>query len=154
MEIGKAVVDNAKTDYIIVATSIATSREGCADGPSKIRTPTAFARWLQHEPGLTTTGPDPVAVGGLSGVVVDIRMRKGWTKTCPWSPGAPAAQVLWGLAPSPTGLAQGVIPQPMVMRLYLLNYRHGTLGIEIYEVSGDAKLAAYSAVVKTFRFGH
>ena len=148
----RTAVDNAKTDYIMVATSIATSREGCADGPSKIRTPTAFARWLQHEPGLTTTRPDPVAVGGLSGVVVDIRMRKDWTKTCPWSHGVPAAQVLWGLAPSPTGFAQGTIPQPMVMRLYLLIFLHGTLGIEIYEVSGDEKLDAYSAVVKTFRF--
>ena len=41
----------------------------------------------------------------------------------------------------------------MVLRLYLLSYRHGTLAIVISEVSGDSKLDAYSAVVKTFQFG-
>jgi len=39
------------------------------------------------------------------------------------------------------------------MRLYLLHYRRGTLGIEIDEVKGASKLAAYSNVVRTFRFG-
>jgi hypothetical protein len=41
----------------------------------------------------------------------------------------------------------------MVMRLYLLHYKRGTLGIEIDEVSGSSKLRAYSDVVKSFRFG-
>ena len=38
------------------------------------------------------------------------------------------------------------------MRLYLLHYKHGTLGIEIDDVRGDSRLATYSAVVKTFHF--
>jgi len=145
-------VDNDRADYILAETHIATSREGCADGPSKIRTPAAFARWLAHEPGLQTTKPAPVTVGGLSGVVVDIRMRKDWNKACGWSHGVPAAQVLWGLAPSPKGLAHGMYPQPMVMRLYLLAYRGGTLGIEIDEVKGSTNLPAYSSIVSSFRF--
>jgi tRNA A-37 threonylcarbamoyl transferase component Bud32 len=145
-------INIGKSDYINVDTSIATAREGCADGPSKIHTPSAFARWLAHEPGLVTTKPAPVTVGGLSGVVIDIRMRKEWKKTCPWSQGVPAAQVLTGLDPSPGMLAHGMLPQPMVMRLYLLNYRHGTLDIEVDEVRGSSKLASYSRVVRTFRF--
>ena len=145
-------VDSGGSDYINIDTSIATAREGCADGPGPVHTPPAFVRWLAHEPGLVTTKPHPVQIGGLSGFVVDIRMRKGWKKTCPWSQGVPAAQILTGLAPSPTQLAHGVLPQPMVMRLYLLGYRAGTLGIEIDEVRGSSKLDAYSAVVKTFHF--
>jgi hypothetical protein len=46
----------------------------------------------------------------------------------------------------------GINPQPFVIRLYLLDYRHATLGIEIDAVQGPAKLPAYDAVVKTFRF--
>jgi Protein kinase domain len=145
-------VDSARSDYLDVFTSIATAREGCAQGASKIRTPAAFARWLAHEPGLTITHPASVTIGGLSGYVVDIRMRKGWTKPCFFSHGTPVAQVLTGVLPTDPGLAHGMVPQPMVMRLYLLNYERGTLGIEVDEVSGDAKLPAYSAVVKTFRF--
>jgi hypothetical protein len=145
-------VDSGQADYILAETHIATSREGCADGPSKIRTPAAFARWLGHEPGLETTKPAAVTVGGLSGVVVDIRMRKGWKKSCGWSHGTPVAQVLWGLPPSPKGLAHGMIPHPMVMRLYLLAYHGGTLGIEVDEVRGSSKLPAYGAVVSSFRF--
>jgi hypothetical protein len=147
-----AAVDSNQADYILAETHIATSREGCADGPSKIRTPTAFARWLAHEPGLETTKTAPVTVGGLTGVVVDIRMRKDWKKTCGWSQGVPAAQVLWGLPPSPKGLAHGMYPQPTVMRLYLLAYHGGTLGIEIHEVRGSSRLPAYGAVVRSFRF--
>jgi hypothetical protein len=79
-------------------------------------------------------------------------MRKGWKKTCPWSQGFAAQQVLTGLPPSPAELNHALYPGRAVMRLYLLNYRHGTMGIEVDEVSGDSKLPTYSAIVKTFRF--
>jgi hypothetical protein len=148
-------VDNGKSDYVDVFTSIATARLGCADGASSIRTPAAFVLWLQqHEPGLASFRPSRATVGGLSGDVVDLRMRAGWTKACPWSGGMPAVQVLTGVEPSPGGMAHGLLPQPMAMRLYLLAYHHGTLGIEIDEVRGSSKLDAYSKVVKTFRFSN
>jgi hypothetical protein len=44
-------------------------------------------------------------------------------------------------------------PGHAVMRLYLLRYKHGTLGIEIDDVRDDARLATYSKVVGSFRFG-
>jgi tRNA A-37 threonylcarbamoyl transferase component Bud32 len=147
-------VDAGKSDYLGVFTSIATARAGCAAGASSIHTPTAFVQWLhEHEPGLAPFHPTRVAIGGLSGYVVDLRIRADWTKACTWSQGTPTVQVLTGLDPTPGGLAHGLIPQPMSMRLYLLAYHHGTLGIEIDEVRGSSKLDAYSAVVKTFRFG-
>ena len=146
-------VDTGQSDYLDVITSIATARDGCADGHGSIHTPEGFARWLRHEPGIALTNLTPVTIGGLSGVVVDLRMRKDWKKTCPWSHGIPAQQALTGLPPSPSELNHSMLPPPMVMRLYLLHYKHETLGIEIDEVSGDSKLDSYSAVVKTFRFG-
>ena len=146
-------VDAGKSDALGALTSIAAAREGCAQGPSKIRTPTAFARWLSDEPGLTISHRTEVDVGGLSGLVVDIQLRKGWSKTCSFSHKTPTAQVLTALPPAPNGFAISMLPRPMVLRLYLLSYRHGTLAIVISEVSGDSKLDAYSAVVKTFQFG-
>jgi hypothetical protein len=144
-------VDRGQSDYIDVVTRVANAREGCADGHGNARTPEGIVRWLRHEPGIAPITPRPVTIGGLSGVVVDIRMRSDWTTTCPWSQGFPAQQVFTGLAPSPAKLNHAAYPGRAVMRLYLLQYKRGTLAIEIEDV-GDEKLAAYSAVVKTFRF--
>ena len=98
------------------------------------------------------TGPKAVAVGGLSGYVVDLRIRKGWKETCPWSQHAPTVQVIHGVVPTDPGMIIAMYPRPYVMRLYLLDYKHATLGIEIEEIEGSAKLDAYSALVKTFHF--
>jgi hypothetical protein len=145
-------VDSGQSDYIDVITNVTTALEGCADGHGTARTPEGFVSWLQHEPGVALSNVAPVSIGGLSGTVVDIRMRKGWRKTCPGSHGVPAQQVITGLPPSPSRLNHGLYPEPMVMRLYLLHYKRGILGIEVDEDSGDAKLPTYSAIVKTFRF--
>ena len=141
-------VDIGKSDYINVFPQITTARAGCADGRGSARTPEEFVRWLSREPGLAPFRAVPVTIGGLDGFVVDLRMRKDWTATCPWSQGIPVQQILTG----PDGLAHGLLPQPLVMRLYLLRYQGGTLGIEIDEVEGSSKLDEYSAVVETFRF--
>jgi len=42
----------------------------------------------------------------------------------------------------------------MVMRLYLLGYRSGTLGIEVDALTDPAKLDAYTKVVQSFKFSH
>jgi hypothetical protein len=148
-----SAVDSGKSDYLDVFTSIASAKDGCPDGNGAARTPEAFVSWLRRRPGVAMTEPVAVTVGGLSGVAVDLRIAKSWTGTCPWSNGLPAEQILTGLPPSPPDLNHGLLPQPMVMRLYLLHYHGGTLGIEIDEVSGSSRLRAYSDVVKSFRFG-
>jgi len=149
-----SAVESGKSDYVDVFTSIATAKDGCPDGNGAARTPEAFVRRLRRRPGVEMSKPAAVTVGGLSGVVVDLRIAKSWTGTCPWSNGLPAEQILTGLPPSPPELNHSLLPQPMVMRLYLLHYHRGTLGIEIDEVSGSSKLRAYSDVVKSFRFGN
>jgi serine/threonine-protein kinase len=148
-------VDSGQSDYINVATRITTGNGRCADGHGTAGTPDEFLRWLRQQPGFAPFVPRPVAIGGLSGVVVDLTMRKNFKQPCPWSRGLPAQQVLTGLAPSPDQLNHTIgppAPKQMVMRLYLLKFKHGTLGIEIDDVRGDSRLATYSAVVKTFHF--
>jgi hypothetical protein len=84
--------------------------------------------------------------------VVDLRVRPGWTETCPWSHGLPAAQIIHGVLPTNPDMIDTVLPGRFVMRLYLLDYRNATLGIEIHEIAGSSKLDAYSAFVKKFHF--
>jgi serine/threonine protein kinase len=145
-------LNNGKTDRLAVLQRIAPTGSRCGDDAAPVRSAAAFARWLVNDPALSVAGPKPVTIGDLSGFVVDLRVRPGWTKTCPWSHGFPAAQIIHGVDPTDPGLIDGVLPPPFVMRLYLLDYKHATLGIEIDEVSGSPRLDTYSAFVKTFRF--
>ena len=63
----------------------------------------------------------------------------------------PAVQLIHGVSPTYPQMIVG-IDQTYVMRLYLLDYKDATFGIEIDAVEGSSKLDAYDAVVKTFRF--
>jgi hypothetical protein len=145
-------VDNGKTDRLAVVQRIAPTGSRCGDDAARVRSAAAFARWLANDPALSVTGPKPVSVGGLSGFVVDLRVRPGWTETCPWSHGLPAAQIIHGVLPTNPDMIDTVLPGRFVMRLYLLDYRNATLGIEIHEIAGSSKLDAYSAFVKKFHF--
>ena len=148
-----SAIDAEKSDALIVIKHVAAARGPCIDPPSAISTPAAYVQSLVRNPALKVSRPAAVTIGGLSGFVVDLRIRETWKKACPWSHGQPYVQTITDLAPKLSQLDHGVIPQPMVMRLYLLGYRGGTLGIEVDALQGSAKLDAYSAVVKTFRFG-
>ena len=146
-------MNNGTSDYIGIYTSIAVAKSWCGDGPGAIHTPTAFAAWLRRQPGMDVTRPQRATLGGLSGYVLTIRVAKGWTKPCSWSHGQPAADtsVLAGLPPSPNGLMQGVFG-PGIMRLWLLGYHGGTLGVAVNAIA-NSTLDAYSRVAATFRFG-
>jgi predicted Ser/Thr protein kinase len=147
-------INNGTSDYLGVFTSVAVAKSWCGEGHGSIRGPAAFAAWLRKQPGMAVTPPRPVTLGGLRGFVVTIREALGWTKPCPWSHGQPAADttVIAGVPPSPVGMLHGVGPRPAVMRLWLLGYHGGTLGIELDAIA-ERKLDEYSRVVRTFRFG-
>ena len=146
-------MNSGSSDYVGIYTSIAVAKSWCGDGHGAIHTPAAFAAWLRRQPGMAVTRPRPVTLGGLRGYVVTIRVAKGWTKPCSWSHGQPAADttVLAGLPPSPGGLLQGVFG-PGIMRLWLLGYQGGTLGVAVNAIA-DLTLDKDSRVVQTFRFG-
>jgi hypothetical protein len=146
-------VDDGASDYLDVFTSIATGNGRCADGHGSIHAPEGFIRWIRSQPGFAPIDPKPVTVGGLSGFVVDLRIPKTFTQSCPWSRGLPAQQAITGLPPSPDRMNHSLVAHTMVMRLYLLHYKGGTLAIEIDDVRGDSRLAGYDKVVRSFRFG-
>ena len=130
-----AGVNPGTSDYIGVYTRVAAC-EGPESGVGG--SPDDIAGLLTHQRDLQTTTPRQVSVGGLDGVVLDIKLAKG-SDAC----------FISGLTPS--SLEHGLIPG-LTIRLYLLR-RSGTLAIEVDDVRGGGNhLDDYSSVVKRMRF--
>lgn len=148
-----AGVNAGTSDYIGVYTRVAANAPGCAEGPHANvgRSPSDIATWATRQKGLVATKPKAVAIGGLTGVVLDVKLVKGWAKTCSFAPGIPDVQLITGIPPS--GLDHGVIPG-LTIRLYLLDFSGGTLAIEVDDVSGGSHLASYSTLIQGFRFSN
>ncbi len=145
-------VNAGTSDYIGVYTSIAAP-DGCDPGPAPgvQTTPEAIAAWVKRNKGLTATSPRKVNIGGLKGLVLDVRMEAGWKKTCPnYGPNTPPlVPLITGMPPS--GLDHNVFGR-VVVRLYLLAYRGHTLAIEVDDVTGGEHLTQHSRVVDNFQF--
>lgn len=136
--------------FIGLATSSAAEAMDCQSSlPNVPHTPTAIASWMHSRPGLVTSAPHKVSIGGLHGETLTIKMAKG-AKGC-ISPGAtaPAVPLLVGVGASSFDHEIGA---GIAERDYLLNYHGGTLSIEVIDASGGSHLASYSNLVKAFRF--
>jgi hypothetical protein len=147
-----AAAHGEPSDRIGVWQRIAPTGSRCGDDAAPVRGAAAFVRWLRANPGLSITRLARVTVGGLSGFVLDLRIRRGWKETCKWSHGVPAVQFVHGISPTYPDMIVNSNPQPFATRLYLLDYNHATLGIDIDAVRGGEWLDKYDAVVKTFHF--
>ena len=141
-------------DYILIATSVVAANADCTESeqPGVEHTAAALATEFAQRPGLTTTTPTPVSVGGLQGLVLDIRMADGWTQTCFYSGGNPAVPLIRGAGPS--SLDNPICGPGCTTRVYLLDGSGTTLAIELADNSGGRHLDAYSAVVDELIFGN
>ena len=140
-------------DYILIATSVVAANADCTESeqPGMGHTAAALAAEFAQRPGLTTTTPTPVSVGGLQGLVLDIRMADGWTQTCFYSGGKPAVPLIRGVGPS-SGLDNPICDPGCITRVYLLDGSGTTLAIELGDNSGGMHLDDYDAVVRTIEF--
>jgi hypothetical protein len=146
-------VDAGTSDFVGVYSSVAAPNGGCRPGtaPHVGRSVSDLAAWMTAHPGLTATRPRPVSLGRYKGVVLDIRMKKGWTKTCPYSHGRPTVPLIHGVHFA-RGLDHNMDPGTAI-RLYLLKELNRALAIEIDDLSGGKHLATYSQVVEAMTFG-
>ena len=138
-------------DFIGVASSI-TAADGRSfhEVPGLEQSPSGIAGWMARNPGLAITNRHDVEIGGLQGVVFDIKMAKGWTKACPYTHGVPLVPLIVGTGIS--GLEHGILPQSST-RLYLLdNPPIGVMAIEVVNVQEGDHLDEYSSVVETMQF--
>ena len=152
-------VNAGTSDFLGVYTSITASRfidlPSCATSPLSgvARTPRAIASWMQRQTVLQVTKPAAVSVGGLSGLLTDVRTKPGAKlPTCVDSGTRVTVFVLFsGLDPS--SLDHGVIAD-MTMRLYLLRYDDGVLVIELDDIDGaPGTLQSLSSVAENLEFG-
>jgi len=149
-------LDAVGAEGIVAFTSVRAENRLCRnqaeaerEAPGVGRTPEALAAEFQVRPGLQTTSPQPVTIGGLSGLVMDISMEPGWTGMCFYWPD-PVVQLLAGVAPSE--FEHPIIPG-MTMRLFLLERGDSTVAVEIDDFADGAHLDAYTAIVEQFVFG-
>lgn len=111
--------------------------------------PEAIARWITQQDGLIATDPSAVEVGGLNGVVLDVRLADGAGIHCPGYEPA-YYSVITGVGIS--SLDHGVIPG-LTWRLYLLDFDGGSLAIEVNDVAGGGRhLAEYTSLVQDLQF--
>ncbi|MBA2719467.1 MAG: hypothetical protein H0U52_09550 [Chloroflexi bacterium] len=119
--------------------------------PGIAETPVAIAAELRKRPGLVVTEPRQVEIGGLTGVVVDVRLDPTWTGTCFWSaegPG-PGVPMLKALPPSDFEFA---MISGIADRLYLLANGDTTLQV-LVEVVDRERLPELAAIAEGLRFG-
>jgi len=143
-------INNDLSDVIFIATGISPPKSHChATTPSDIRSPTAYIAWIDRNAGFEIANQRRVALGGLSGYVVDLKTKTGSAAICTDPP--PPHYVPFA-AREPGGFYQAVSTHDAV-RLYLLGYHGGTLGIMESRVGPGPSLDQLDSVVKTFRFG-
>jgi hypothetical protein len=146
-----AGVNGGTSDFIGIYTSVGPPN-GCEEGvaPGVLATPAGYRGWATDQPGFRNPGFRHVSVGGLSGLVADLRLARGWSKPCFYSNGLPVQPMITGLGVS--SLDHNVLPG-QVTRLYLMNYLGGALAIEVVDIKDAHHLPAYSKVVRALRFG-
>jgi hypothetical protein len=99
-----------------------------------------IAAWLVANPNLTATAPEPVTVGGLAGVLVDIAASGAYATDCPndqdtYPAGVPIVPLFAGAG---SGDLTWYVGGTERMRLYLLDLPGGgNLVISIDAIAGD-----------------
>jgi hypothetical protein len=143
--------------FLDVFLNFAVAAEDCeeAAAPGVGLTASDIIGALATRPGLTTGGPVPVTIGGLSGQQIDLSVAPDWTGTCPQvgTPFVPLVYssdfVLWGAAPGERFriIVLDVAGLPSGM--------YATVMIFVYsaeEAAWDDHLSASMAVVESFEF--
>ena len=134
---------------ILLASDVVLVSEAdpCSDVPDPEIGTTAseMAAALADGPGIEAVDPSgsgppkpvtlvPVSIGGLDGFMLDVRMHRAWTATCPWSEGT-AARPLFTDRKIEAGFNWGLAPGTF-MRLYLLDLGDGrTLLVDVEATS-------------------
>ena len=109
--------------------------------------------WYTSHPGLVTTRPEPITIGGLTGVMIDVSLDPSWTKGCAWSGGQPSVGIIIGAGPS--SLTHVLSTSRSVERLYLLEVEDGNVVIEVGPegMNFEAYLALVAPIIEGLEFG-
>ena len=142
--------------FLNVLPNIGAAAEDCAEAAASGVGPAAsdIVGALATRPGLSTSGPVSVTIGGLSGQQIDVSIASDWTGTC--SGGGPFVPLVY----SPGFISWGAEPGEQ-FRIIVLDVAglpsgmYATVMIVIYSAEAAAwndHLSASTAVVETFEF--
>ncbi|RZS63581.1 hypothetical protein EV187_3489 [Agromyces ramosus] len=142
--------------FLNVLPNIGVAAEDCADAaaPGVGAAASDVVGALATRPGLSTSGPVAVTIGGLSGQQIDVSLAADWTGTC--SGGGPLVPLVY----SPGFISWGAEPGEQ-FRIIVLDAAglpsgmHATVMIVIYSAEAaawDDHLSASTAVVDSFEF--
>ena len=143
-------VNGGTSDFIGVYAAVAAPN-GCDSGTAEgvVTTYEGLTNWVRRYPAISLTKFHAVTVGGLHGVVMDVRIAPTWKRTCPYSGGQRVAPLITGL--SPTGLDHNVGPGNAT-RLYLLDNAGVALCVEVVDIRDAHHLDRYSGIVDQLKF--
>jgi hypothetical protein len=144
-----AATEGGARDWIAFLVNVTFNPEGCPPQPAFDEGATAadIADWMAARANLVTTTPEPVSVGGLDGLVLDVRLSDDAPVECFTEPGV---FLVHGLGAS-EGYDQGIGPG-VAMRFYFFDHGDEVLMIEVDDVSGGDRLDEFSAVLDTVQF--
>lgn len=110
---------------IYIFRDVAIQAATCEDKPEPGigRTAGDMTAHLRNHSGLVTTEPEPVNIGGLDGVVIEVTVAETWTETCHYSEGQPNVPLFWG-SQADSGFEWGIGPGAK-SRFYILDMPGG-----------------------------
>ena len=142
-------VNAGTSDYIGVYASVVPAMNCESEAPPGVeRSPAAIVDWLSGHPGLVLES-QVVSVGGLDGMMAEMRVAPDWTEGCSYSNGRPIVPFLTGRPPS---AFDHNLPEGQAIRLYLLSSGTDVLGIEVLDVADAQHFDEYQFVVDAFAF--
>ncbi|HEX2403767.1 MAG TPA: hypothetical protein VHM29_03610, partial [Acidimicrobiia bacterium] len=151
------IQDGGYPTALYVFLNFAVAAEDCeeAAAPGIGLTASDIVGALATRPGLTTGGPVPVTIGGLSGQQIDLSVAPDWTGTCP-QVGTPFVPLVYSSDFVSWGAAPGERFRIIVLDVAgLPSGMHAAVMIFVYsaeEAAWDDHLSASMAVVESFEF--
>lgn len=142
--------------YFFLDPTIASQDCQDASEPGVGRSADAIAAWLEAAPGLAVSDPEPVTVGGLRGVRLDIRLDPSWKKPCFYSDGQPTVPLIFSGADI-GGYNWSISgPEPAIWRWYILDSDQGAIIVDIEDhpggVSRDDLIRTGTGIVHSLVF--
>ena len=110
--------------------------------------------WLEAAPGLATSEPTPVTVGGLDGMLLDIQLDPEWKRPCFFSEELPAVPLIFR-GTRIGGYHWAIVPDQL-MRWYILDSDDGVIIVDIEDnpdgLSRDELLGTSADIVDSIAF--
>jgi hypothetical protein len=110
---------------------------------------TDLLAWIRARPGLDTSNPRIVTVGGVRGLELDVAIAQGWKESCPFANGAPTVPLFVG------GSYRWVVAGNERLRLTLLYVADGTVVVDVDAFDGtlmDDLVARAQPIVQSLSF--